>query len=39
MLTGKERKRRLDEEIAAIREQLDAQALSGFDMDALSMRW
>jgi len=35
MLTGKERKRRLDEEIAAIREQLDAQALSGFDMDAL----
>lgn len=35
MLTGKARKQRLDEEIASIREQLDAQELTGFDMDAL----
>lgn len=34
MLRGTERAKRLDEEIAAIREQVDSQELSGLDIDA-----
>jgi len=34
MLRGKERKKRLDEEIAAIREQVESRELSGLDLDS-----